>query len=196
MKRILSVTSFLFACALANAVHAEDASSVYLGVGAGTTDYSLACLNGPCESNKHRFSGKIYLGYALPGVDLQGARLTNAFEVMAYTAGANDGGYLKFGGGGDKVRFRGIGLVDALSYKVDAFTATGRLGISTTRTSLDYGAGGYQNADKTGLMVGAGLAYTLNKHWVLKADLDRVPVSDLAGKKSLKLLTVGAGYSF
>lgn len=196
MKRILFLTSALFASALASAADADKTSGVYLGIGAGTTDYSLACTSGPCDSNKHRFSGKAYLGYTLSNVDLSGAHLSDALEVMAYSAGAADGAYAKFGGGGDKVRFRGLGLVNALSYSVDAFTVTGRLGIATTRTSLDYGAGGFQNADKTGVMGGIGLAYALNKRWTIKADLDQVPVSNLAGKKSLRLMTVGAAYAF
>jgi opacity protein-like surface antigen len=190
---ILLCTVLLISAGIANA---DEPSSVYAGAALGTTDFTLSCVSGPCDSSQHRVGGKLYIGYTPPGFQWANPGLVNSFELMAYSAGANDGGYPKASGGGDKIRFRGVGVVDSLSYSVDAFALTGRLGVGYTRASLDFGGGGYRQKEKLGVLAGVGVSFAVNNRWTVKADIDQVPATDLVGRKSLNLFSLGAAYRF
>lgn len=195
MHRLIALCAALvFAAGLA---YADESGPVYVGVAVGTTDYTLPCFGPPCDANKHRVSGKIYIGYTPSGFQLVDPNLVNSYELIMYSAGTNDGAYAKWTGGGDKVRFRGVGIVDSLSYRFDAFSLTGRLGVGDTQASLDRGGDyGYSKREEVGVVAGVGAAYAINNRWTFKADIDRVPSTNLDHKKSLNLFTLGVAYRF
>jgi hypothetical protein len=179
------------------AASAGEPGSIYIGASAGSNDAALGCVNDTCHARKHQLSGKAYVGYTPGNVQFADPNLRNAFEVMGYWAGASDGGYPTAIGGGNKVRYRGIGVVDAMSYRIDAVTLTGRLGIGYTWARIDYGPGMEQKREELGVVAGAGIAYALDTRWALRADLDQVPATTIIqAKKPLNLLTSGVSYRF
>jgi outer membrane immunogenic protein len=195
MKRSISLGLLLLSSA--GVACADEPGPVYVGAALGTTDYSLYCNSTPCNQRKHQVSGKIYLGYTPTDFQLSNPNIINSFELMAYAAGANEGANWNiYTSAGNKIRFRGVGIVDSLRYRIDAFSITGRLGIGSTRTSVDFGQGGYDTKDKVGAIVGVGAAYALNQRWTLKADVDQVPGAKSSSKKTLNLFTAGVEYRF
>lgn len=166
---------------LAACVQAADPSPVYVGGGIGHASFKLDC---DCAMSSNA-SGKAFAGYSFGEVPYPGGSFVNSVELVGYSLGADFKRY------NDSVRANGIGVVDALSFKFDNVSLTGRLGMGWTRT-LDY-----IPRETAGVMAGLGVSYTLDKHWAVNLDVDRVPTKFVvSGKQKANLVTVGTSYRF
>lgn len=181
---------FVLAAALAaGAVQAVETGNVYVLVAGGATHLSRGCT-GAASCDKTDTGGKVFVGY----------RFGSGFSL--------EGGYASFGkaSGSDgtlglTVRPRALLLGGVFSLPLSSeWGLNARLGAARIKTKGEARMGAFYDASvadtKTKPYVGLGLTYTLNPAVKVELGLDSTRV-DFAGEKSaVRLMSVGASFSF
>jgi len=187
----------------AGGVAAQDVSPGYVGVAyAVGSNYSIDYYSGDSCRTHTSDGGKLYAGYTLESTTFFGMDSSHAIELGLFSLGhyreVTNYGYID-------TNVKGITLTHASSLKLnDAWSFNTRLGGSYTSTKQnvnDIADGtryGYKAYDYFGLTGGVGMAYAIDKHWSVTADVDYLPFRLGSGGSvnHVKTMTVGVAYHF
>lgn len=182
---------------------AQNASPFYVGAAyALGSNYSVGCQAGD-SCHTHSGSGaRLYAGYTLGSDIFWGMQSSHAVEFGLYEIGrtreVTPYGYID-------VSVSGATLTHASSLKInDALSFNTRLGVDYAHATsylvdtvdhYSYHNGGH---DYLGLTGGLGVAYALDKHWSLTADVDYLPfkLGSGAAVNHVNMMSVGAAFHF
>lgn len=184
---------------------AADLSPGYVGASYNVvTSYTLPCTSGDeCQKTSHD-GGKVYAGYTLGADTLFGLEDVHAIEFGLFDLGrvrevVPGFGYMKRS-------VSGATLTYASALKLsDAWSFDTRLGVAYVRSQsnfVDTEHGIAYDSDthiKFGPTGGVGVAYALDKHWALTADVDYIPVKfgvNEPASHHASSVAVGAAYHF
>ena len=158
------------ALGLAGAASAQSSSSntapsAYVGANVGLYNkYSIGCDAGTTCDRSAKLGGKIYGGYDFGGYGVEAL----VFGVKSAQGSVRPGATSQPG----SVSETGAGVVGVLPYAIGDFTLKGKLGLAYVRGKASY-AGGVADKSMVTPLVGASVAYPINKTVSLSADWDQ-----------------------
>ena len=203
----MSHTHRLFCAGLlalaAGAAAAQDASPVYVGAAyAVGSNYSLGCEAGDSCHTHASSGGKLYAGYTLGSSSTFGIDSTHAIELGFYEVGhsreVTPYGYIDSSASGATLTY-------ASSVKLtDAWSLNARLGAGYAHATsyvvdtVDHSSYARNAHDAFGVTGGFGVAYAIDKHWSLNADMDYLPLKfgSEGPRDHVNMMSVGAAYHF
>jgi len=184
---------------------ATDLSPGYVGASYNAvTNYTLPCTSGDeCQTQSHK-GGKVYAGYTLGADTVFGMDISHAVEFGLFDLGRVREVMPGFGYMNRSVSGATLTYASALRLS-DAWSFDTRFGVAYVRSKsnfVDTEHGIAYDSDthiKFGPTGGLGLAYALDKHWALTADVDYMPVKFGVGESSshhANTMSLGAAYHF
>jgi opacity protein-like surface antigen len=183
LQTLYAACVFIGAAGAASAAGAAD--SGYIGA-----DYGMA-----------RYGGRAYVGYALGREPVFDTETTHYLELMGYSLGYYGEPYANYGQSAfrDFVRVNGVAINWATSTRIsDKWSANTRVGVNVIHAKT-YGAEGEQvrTWDNVSGLAGAGLAYAVDRHWTIRADVNYMPLK-VRGNASPRTngVTTGLDYKF
>ena len=154
------------------------------------TDYGIA-----------RYGARVYAGYALGSEPLFGTETKHYLELMGYSLGYD--GDLRQGSNNklfrDFTRVNGVAFNWATSTRMsDKWSANTRIGVDVLHART-YKQEGEQvrSWDNVSGLASAGLAYAVDRHWDVRADMNYMPIK-VSGNPNPRAnaLTTGLAYKF
>jgi hypothetical protein len=187
----------------AGAAAAQDASPGYIGAAyAVGSNYSVGCEAGDTCHTHANSGGKVYAGYTLGSNNFLGIDSTHAIEFGLYEIGhsreVTPYGYIDSSAGGATLTY-------ASSLKLtDAWSIDTRIGASYAHTTsyvvdtVDHFSYAQNAHDSFGVTGGLGLAYAINKHWSVTADVDYLPLKfgSEGPRDHVYMMSLGGAYHF
>lgn len=178
----------LTAALAASAAHADQPAQPYVTVAGGTTHMSLDC-SGATSCDKSDTGGKILGGYSFG----------NGFSL--------EGGYISFGkasgsDGGTAATIKPTAILLGGVFSLPLSSEWGlnaRLGAARVKSKIDARVGnatGSASETKTKVYAGLGLTYAVSSAVKLELGLDSTQAEFSGEKGTLRLISVGATFSF
>jgi hypothetical protein len=163
--------------------------SAYVGANVGLYNkYSIGCDAGASCDRTAKLGGKIYGGYDFGGYGVEAL----AFGVKSAQGSVRPGATSVPG----SVSETGAGVVGVLPYAVGDFTLKGKLGLAYVRGKASY-AGGVSDKSMFTPLVGASVAYPINKTVSLSADWDQFRAKYAADRSvHVNMFSVGLSTKF
>jgi hypothetical protein len=185
LKKTIAASLF----AIGSCAGAAETNPVYVGANVGLHNSFSNNCSYYCDERAGN-SGKVYAGYVF-GI---GTVLQSSVEVAGF---ANEKSRALAGGGDNDLSLRGGSAVYKAAFKLsDTVSLNARLGVAYVDSVTDDRNANMSNSEgKFGATGGVGLAYALDPHWSLTADVDRLKVG-YAGIGYVNTVALGAGYRF
>jgi opacity protein-like surface antigen len=182
MKKKLSATIVLAACAAATLPAWAADNGAYVGLSAGKADWKADSINGVTGDNSGT-AGKVFGGYQFN-------------KNLGLELGYADLG--KFGGAGTgsaRAHATSLDAVGMVPLGDSAFSAIGRVGVANTRTRTSI-AGVDSSSSGSNLKAGLGVQYNLSKNAGVRAEWERYRAKEFGEKNNIDLATVGFVWGF